>query len=324
MKDLLKRLVSFGVGFLFCWIFGDWVASWIKNWSAQYVASGFDTAIYWTTYIGFFIIYFGFYGIQKIPAYWNGVPLVLGQPVPWYKIPSGYFWQLPHPFMGSIGVFMGQRNLDIPFDQKVLSKDNIGIKIKAQVQARVSNPYKWASVEDPDKALETLVEQNIRIYTNTFKAVDMPGQKVVFSQNLERGVEIPTFDSEGNITGSERIEALSVAAEQWGYGGGIDKCIINDIQIPEEMVTANVEKEVELAQFISETTQQNLFFSLLGDGGGTKEEDIAKGREIWAKMSGEERAKILQAERGKRKVVTVDGNAGDFTKGGVAGAEVRR
>lgn len=334
-RNLVKQGLSFLVGFLFCWYPGDWTAIWIKNWSAQYVAPGFDTAIYWVAYVGF-ITYFGFYGLKKLKPFWNGVPILLGQPIPWYIIPDGRFWQLPEPIMSFINVFIGQKDLDIAI-KKALSQDNVEIDVDALVQAKVSDPYKWASVENPDKALKTLVERNIRVYTNTKHSTEMPGQKVKFSTNLEDGVDISVLDKEGNaimiedkktgniIEKTVKIESVPIAAEQWGYGSGIAKCIINDIRLPDEMVKANTEKEVEKAQVFSETTQQNLFLSLLGGGGGkTDEENVAKGRKIWETMSGEERAKIVQAERGKRKVITVDGNAGDFTKGGVAGAEVRR
>jgi len=271
-----------------------------------------------------------------LKPFWNGVPILLGQPIPWYVIPDGYFWQLPEPIMGFINVFIGQTDLDIAI-KKALSQDNVEIDVDALVQAKVSDPYTWASIENPDKALKTLVERNIRVYTNIKHSTEMPGQKVGFSTNLEKGVKIPVLDKKGNIimiedekTGTMiektvEIESVPVTAKQWGFGNGIAKCIINDIRLPDEMVKANVKKEVELAQVVSETTQQNLFLSLLGGGGGeTNEEDISKGRKVWGTMSGEERAKNIQAERGKRKVITVDGNAGDFTKGGVAGAEIRR
>ena len=328
MKSLLKRLSSFAVGFFFCWISGGWTAAWVKIWSTQYIASGFDTIIYWAVY-AVFVTYFGFYGLKSLKPYWNGVPILLGQPVPWYVIPDGYFWQFPEPIMGFINVFVGQKDLDIAV-KKALSRDNVEIDVDTLVQANVSDPYKWASVENPDKALKTLVERNIRVYTNTKQSVEMPGQKVEFSTNLENGVKIPVLDKDDNVimavnekTGileekTVTIEAVKDIADQWGYGGGIKKCIINDIRLPDEMVKANTEKEVEKAQVTSETTQQDLFLTLLGGG------DIVVGRKAFLEMTPEERAKNIQAERGKRRVITVDGNAGDFTKGGVAGAEIRR
>ncbi|MFH1402245.1 MAG: hypothetical protein ABIG87_01300 [Patescibacteria group bacterium] len=335
LPDIAKQISSLCVGFCFNWFVGSWVANLVKNWLAQYMATGFDTAVYWVVFVGF-CVYFGYYGIQKLKPFWNGVPTFLGRPLTWYIIPSGYFWQLPEPFMGFIAVFVKLKDLDIAI-KKALSKDNVDIEVDALVQAKVSDPYIWASVEDPDKALKTLVERNIRIYTNLVDSELMPGQKVEFSRHLEKGLRIPVLDKKGNKTpfldengneiieedGTTRIkkelvEAVPVASAQWGYGGGIAKCIINDIRIPAEMVKANIDKKVETAQVESETTQQNLFLSLLGGG------DIVEGKKAFLKMDPEERSKIIQAERAKRKVITVDGNAGDFTKGAVAGAEIGR
>jgi len=335
MPDIAKQLSSFAVGICFNWYCGNLIAKWVENWSLQYVADGFDSAIYWIVFASF-VIYFGYYGVKKLEPFWNGVPTFLGRPLSWYIIPSGYFWQLSEPFMGFIAVFVKLKDLDIAI-KKALSKDNVDIEVDALVQAKVSDPYIWASVEDPDKALKTLVERNIRIYTNLVDSELMPGQKVEFSRHLEKGLRIPVLDKKGNKipvldengqeiveedgtprVKRELVEAVPVASAQWGYGGGIAKCIINDIRLPNEMVKANIDKKVEVAQVESETTQQNLFLTLLG--GGNKE----KGKEAFLKMTPEERAKNIQAERKKRTVITVDGNAGDITKGLVSGATIMK
>ena len=334
VPDIIKQLSSILFGICFNWYCGNLIAEWVENWSIQYVATGFDIAIYWIVFISF-AIYFGYYGIKKLEPFWNGVPTFLGHPLSWYVIPSGYFWQLPEPFMGFIAVNVKLKDLDIEI-KKALSQDNVDVDIDALVQARVTDPYKWASVEKADEALRTLVKRNIRIYTNLIDSNQMPGQKVEFSRHLEIGIGIPVLDENGNKipildenkqeifekgkkrVEEEMIESVPTTAEAWGFGAGIEKCIINDIRLPEAIVKANVDKKVETAQVESETTQQNLYLALLGGG------EIEKGREAFLEMTPEERSKNIQAERNKRKVITVDGNAGDMTKGLVSGATIMK
>ncbi len=315
-SDITKQLSSFVVGFFFNWIIGGWTASLVKNWSAQYVAPGYDTVIYWIAF-AIFVIYFGYYGIGKLKEFWNGVPTILGRPISWYIIPSGLFWQLPWPWMGFMPVFIGQRDLDIKPD-KTLSRDNIEIGIDAQIQARVTEPYKHASVENPDEALKTLSKRNIRILVNTKGYRAMPGQKQQFSRNLEQGVpELPIFDDDGNPAGTEELKSVKEEAAMWGYKDGIDKCMINNITLPEELLKEIIKEEKEQIQTRYEQVQHDLFLVLLGAG------DINEGREAFLKMIPEERAKNIQAERDKRTVITIDGNAGDFTKGGVGAAAMK-
>ena len=118
--------------------------------------------------------------------------------------------------------------------------------------------------------------------------------------------------------GEEKLKSMEEEASIWGFKKGIKKCLINKITIPKTIASAKAKTEIEKANAVAENTQINLVWSQLGAG------NIEQGKKDWLKMPTEERSKILQAERNKRKVITVDGNAGDFTKGSVAGAETRR
>ncbi len=315
-KDLLKKISSYGVGILFCLSIGNLVAYFTETKVLQYVSPNFATTVNWITFITF-VIYFGYFGIRKIKEFWSAVPVVLGQPIPSYIISSGYFWQLPKPFMSYIPVYTGQRGLDVP-TVTALSLDQIEVSIDAQIQARVTEPYNWARTEDADKALLTLGERNLRILINTHPLKAIPGLKQQFSKDLEDGVtEFIEYDKNGDPTGKtittgEEVKAVKTEAGMWGFKDGIDKCLVNKITIPPEITKAKAQEQVEQAQAVSEKTQQNLLYDLLGAG------DMELGKKDWLALPSDERAKILQAERGKRTVVTVDGNAGDFTKGSVA------
>ena len=325
--ELGKKVVSLVAGIAFNFIGGSLFSSFIEGKALKLMESSFATIIYWSAF-AIFVLYFGWKGIRKIQEFWVGVPVIFGQPVSWFILPSGYFWQLPEPLMSFIPIYIGQRNLEVP-EVTALSKDQILIKMKSLVQARVTESYNWARTEDANGALRTLLERNLRILINSYPCFEIPGMKQHFSTKLEEGdPELPVFDKDGNpkkimmngIEVEETVELKSVKeeAKMWGFNGGIDKCMVNTISIPEKITSAKAEEQIEQAQSIAETVQQNLLYSLLGGG------DIERGKTDWLSMSPEERAKISQAERGKRDVVTVDGNAGDFTKGSVASAAMNR
>lgn len=323
-KDLGKRIVSFGLALTFNFIGGKLFSSLAETQALKLMGPGFANVIYWCTFL-VFVLYFGWGGIRKIQEFWVGVPVIFGQPVSWFILPSGYLWQLPEPLMSFIPVYIGQRNLEVP-QVTALSRDQILITMDSLVQARVTEPYNWARTEDANDALRTLVQTNLRILINNYSCEEIPGMKQKFSKDLENGApDLLIFDKNGNpkkkADGTdETVELKSVKEEarMWGFDGGIDKCMVNKISIPEEITTAKAREQIETAETKAETVQQNLFYALLGAG------DVELGKAAWLLMSPEERAKISQAERGKRDVITVDGNAGDFTKGQVASASMNR
>jgi len=318
LKELIKKLLSFLIGIVFCWCVGKYISNAVETQTLKFINPNFAEIVYWMSFF-MFIFYFGWCGIRKLQEFWCGVPTILGLPIPWYVIPSGYFWQLPEPFMSFIPVYMGQRDLDVP-EVTALSRDQKSVTMDAQIQARVTEPYEWANVEDANKALITLGERNLRVLINNYLLIEIPGLKQQFSKDLEEGVfDLPVYDENGQLTGrTEILKSVKEEASMWGFRDGIDKCLVNKISIPKEITDANANADKEKADSIAESIQQDLLYKILGAN------DVEEGKKAWLSMKPEERAKIAQAERGKRIVVTVDGNSGDFTKGQVAAAAMNK
>ncbi len=324
IKELGKKFISFGVGGVFNFFIGKVIANFIEKIVIPYIGISFSSMIWWVSFFTF-IFYFGWCGIRKIEEFWCGIPVILGQPIPNFILPSGYFWQLPEPIMSFLPVYQGRRDLDLP-TVKALSRDQIEVTMDAQIQARVTNPYEWIRAEEADKMLITLGERNLRILINSKKLGEIPGLKQEFSRKLEEGVPSlpvydengePALDEKGNIK-TEELKSVKEEAKLWGFNEGIDKCIVNKITIPEEITKAKADAEKEKADTEAENIQQNLVYSQLGAG------DIDRGKTDWLSMPPSERAMIMQAERKKRKVFTVDGNADGWTKGQVASAAMKQ
>ncbi|MCK5286135.1 MAG: hypothetical protein KAJ58_02840 [Candidatus Pacebacteria bacterium] len=322
-KEGLKQILSFVTMAVFATNIGHILGHEVKVWTiSKGVEEVYAQVNYWVALSGIWII--SFLWTRDIKPFHKGVPLILGRPIDWFTLPSGKFWILPKPFMDFEEVDVRQKDLDIDI-KEALSKDNVKIDVDVLVKAAVSNPFQWLKTEEADKALMTLVRRNIRVFVNQIDSEKMPGQKIEFSTNLEKGVTFPELDEDGNQKSDAEgeklvtvIESVSTVAADWGYGEGIAKCIINDIRLPEEMVKANIAKKVEEAQVETETTQQNLFLTQLGGG------NIERGRKDFLLMEAEERAKNIQAERGKRTVITVDGNLPSIAKGLIAGAVISK
>lgn len=279
------------------------------------------------------LMVFGWNGIREIQPVHVGVPMILGDLSDLFLLPGGYFWLPPKPFMDFVEVSLKEKTMN-PDIKGVLSSDNKTASIDAQIQFFISNPYAYLQVEKPSEALEGLVGRNVRWLANMVEVVKLPGVKGLFSELLEG----TTLDKIVNHTSTDTDRVVAEAlvlglikdpgedfskidvggiketAEEWGVT--IKKAMVTEVGIPQEITKANAEKDVEMAQARSETIQQELFWTLLGGG------NLEEGKEVWKKMDGPERAKIIQAERNKRTVITVDGNAGDFTKGAVAGAQI--
>ena len=256
------------------------------------------TISFWTI-IPALVTYFGYCGIKKIDVQHEGVPLIFGKRLTMfgYKISilEGWIWILPWPFMNIKIVDTREKPKPIPLTE-VLSNDNIPMKVDVHAQIKIVDPHAYLSAENPEDALVELSERTVRWKIQEKKAVDLPGAKEELSHTLQDEMD-------------------RVALNRWGMD--VVQIFVTDIRLPEDLERAMVKKQREEEEATYEFREFQHILKILGAG------DEEKGKEAWLKMTPEERAKIMQAERGKRTVVTVDGTAGDFTKGGVAGSVIK-
>lgn len=256
----------------------------------------FSYPVYWPLIAGIWA-YFGILGItKKIEIGWKAVPTFLGKRVRWYPIlPEGYNWFLPRPIGGIKEVDCRVKTRGDITSTEVLSKDNILVRFSVSIQTMILDPYLSLSVDDPDKAVDELTDRTLRWEANKKVATDLPSEKEALSNLIEN-------------------EADKIS-EKWGMD--VQQVMVKEVRLPKDMEEAFANKQTEIAQKDAETVEFNHVLTMLGSG------DLEEGKKAWNEMKPQERAKIMQAERGKRIVVTVDGNAGDFTKGSVAAEAMR-
>jgi len=171
-------------------------------------------------------------------------------------------------------------------------------------------------VDQPVKALTGLIDRNVRWLANLIPLEKLPGVKTLFSQLLEGKISVANLishdstDSEKLKLEENRLEELGIVsnAEEWGLK--IVKAMVTDIRIPESISEANAEKEVEKAQQISEGTEFDTFWTLLGAG------DVEEGKKAFKKMTPEKRTDAIQTEREKATRIIVDGTGDPIVKAG--------
>jgi len=275
------------------------------------------------------LMVFGWNGIREIKPVHVGVPMIMGDLSDLFLLPGGYFWLPPKPFMDFVEVSLKEKTMN-PDIKGVLSSDNKTASIDAQIQYFISNPYIYLQVDKPEESLEGLIGKNVRWLANMVEVVKLPGVKGLFSEllkgtTLDKIVGHDSTDtdkvvSEALVLGlikdpTEDFSQISVGgiketAQEWGLT--IKKAMVTEVVIPKEITDANADRDVEIAQRKSESVQNRTLLDLM------KEFKVD-----FPDLSDEKIADLIQVERKKAIRVIIDGNAGDFTKGSVANAQMR-
>ncbi|OGD69269.1 hypothetical protein A2996_01485 [Candidatus Campbellbacteria bacterium RIFCSPLOWO2_01_FULL_34_15] len=324
-KKPIKRLYTFLIGMAFNagLIFVATII--VTNFTGGFTIRGIIASVLAALAI---LMVFGWNGIREIQPVHVGVPMILGDLSDLFLLPGGYSWLPPEPIMDFVEVSLKEKTMK-PDIKGILSSDNKTASIDAQIQFFVSNPYIYSKVDEPDKALEGLVGRNVRWLANMVEVVKLPGVKGLFSDLLEGTTLDKIVGHDSTDTDRVVAEALALGlikdsaedfskihvggiketAEEWGLT--IKKAMVTEVGIPQEITKANAEKDVEMAQRKSESVQNRTLLDLM------KEFKVD-----FPDLSDEKIADLIQVERKKAIRVIIDGNAGDFTKGAVAGAQI--
>lgn len=253
------------------------------------------------------ILYIGYFGMRNLNFLENGVPLIIGQRIRGYTIPPGRSWWFPHPFGGIFKVYVGQKTLNKTNSNgtaisKVLSKDNYEVGVSALIQWTVCNPYLYSELENPESAFQGLIERNVRWYVGNNNGEEIPPKKKEIADMIQGKIaEISTADN-GREPTQEEIPEI---AKSWGIK--IDHVMVDDVNLPPDIVKAWEQKRIEASQQEYEQTEMDTVLKLM---------ENYKTKFPNSKMSDKDILNIIQAERNKAKRIIIEGDAGDFTKGG--------
>jgi regulator of protease activity HflC (stomatin/prohibitin superfamily) len=152
-----------------------------------------------------------------------GILVVLGERLRKYLLTEGVYW-IP-PFSSVLDFDSRERQLILPYSE-VLSSDNIPIRFKGQLQIRITEPYQYSDVIEPEK---TLLEQTLdacRVQMSSHTALE-----VALNENLSDSI----------------MERIVNRAKGWGIS--VMSSAISELRLPED-----VEKYAQVIRLIR---QQN-------------------------------------------------------------------
>lgn len=242
------------------------------------------------------IAYFGYLGItEPVKIGHKGVATLFGARIP-IVINEGRNWLLPRPIMNFVEVDCREKPLNFAVSE-ALSSEDIPMKVNVSAQIKVVDPYKSLSVEKIEDSLKEVGARSIRWETKKLPALELTKGMEELSERLKKEID-------------------DTSEKNWGIDA--KQVFVTDIRLPKDLEDAMTQKKTEEAQKDSERTEFNHILTMLGG------DDLEEGKKAWKEMKPKDRATIMQAERGKRTVITVDGGAGDFTKGSVAAAALNK
>lgn len=307
MKDMTKSIGSIVLGWLSSAFLG---LIFFKIFQNQILSAGWGENVALVAGIpGFLgvILYVGYFGMRNLHFLENGVPLIIGQRVKGYKVPPGRSWWFPHPFGGIFEVYVGQKTLDKTNSNgtaisKVLSKDNYEVGVSTLIQWTVCNPYLYSELENPESAFQGLIERNVRWYIGNNNGEEIPPKKKEIADMIQGKIaEISTADN-GREPTQEEVPEI---AKSWGIK--IDHVMVDDVNLPSDIVKAWEQKRIEASQQEYEQTEMDTVQKLMGNYRAEFPD---------SKLSDEDLLNTIQAERGKIKRIVIDGKASDLVKAG--------
>jgi regulator of protease activity HflC (stomatin/prohibitin superfamily) len=267
-------------------------------------------------------------GLINNGALEKSVPELLGSFTPW-EAPPGISWWFPPPF--------GSKGSTVPIDQKtldrtsgsgkmilkVLTKDDVPVSVGLVVQFAAGeepgDALSYVSIDNPEAAFEAMIEGNARVFVRYFSAAQVPDEKhelAKFLMNEKGTIRIPI---EGNLASGDKHDdnkwvdkptddGSDSVTQAKKMGFTIRAVSVAEINLPESITQAKELEEKEKAEERAEVVQITAV---------ARQMEVL--RRAFPNLTDTQILRAVQSERGKIKQVVVEGDAGDFTKGAVAG-----
>ncbi|MDP2837843.1 MAG: SPFH domain-containing protein [Candidatus Moranbacteria bacterium] len=240
------------------------------------------------------LTYFGRLGFRQIPVGFQAIQLVFGARTK--KIYSeGWIWNWPSP-LGDIGlVDTRQKPFEIPLTE-VLTKDNVPVSINVALQIRVTDLDIYLSAEKPEDSLKNATESDIRLLAAKLSSTTIAQGKELISDAITSGK-----GAVGTVLEGTMLHELNDDEKIWGIK--VIQVKVTHVRLPEAIEKARANVQVEAAQKVAETMETKtlaILISILTEKGIDAKDALA----------------AIQAERGKRTIVSIEGTASDLVKAG--------
>jgi len=244
-------------------------------------------------------------GYQENGPQERSIGTFLGQLTPWI-IPTGKSWWFPHPIGGATKKENIQlRELNRRGEERltaVHTKDLSTVEVSFYLLFIIEDLNLWVKTEAPQVALDALATRAVRWFAQHYPA-DTDDSIVHQKENFSRYLmgETVKCEIDGGLCKELRSDLVDEAKR---IGVHIERAYIDDINLAEAIVKA---REAEIAETAQSSQEEKNTRTV------AKCAKILKG-EI-SGLSDAEALQAVQAEKGTRKVIDVNGKAGDFTKG---------
>lgn len=261
------------------------------------------------------IWYFGWEGLAKVPVGHRGLALLIGKRRTAPVLDEGWAWYWPKP----IGEVQTVNCLRRPIDQtkiQVLSQDKIPVTVDVSSEVRTINPFLFVGVEggDADKLYRDRVDQITRLIASKIAAEDLVESKIALTEVLENGTQRGTrieglegkIKNPADLAELERFELvgmLDYAPNNWGVEPL--QIRVTDIRLPPEIEKAKANVNVEEAQRKAEGIEMETLSELVGTL-----------KKAHPDLSSQEALAAVQAERGKRTIINIEGAANPLVQAG--------
>lgn len=252
------------------------------------------TILWWIAlFVG--LIYFGWEGFRQVPVGHQAVQLVFGtRTAKLYK--EGWIWNWPKPIGDLVIVDVRNKPLDMPLTE-VLTADNVLVGMDTTLQMKISNLSTYLNAKEAETSLKNGAGRDLRAIVKKLQSATIVQEKERIVQTVTGTPGTVGTDLEG-LT----LKALSDAPEQLGIT--VLEVQIGHIRLPKEIEDARANVQVEKAQKEAEAIETDTLAELV-------QRLIDKG------VKPQDALVAVQAERGKRTVINIEGSASDAVKEGM-------
>ncbi len=259
--------------------------------------------------------YFGWEGLAKVPVGHRGLALLIGKRQTNPVLDEGWIWYWPAPIGAVEAVDCRRRKIEQEVTE-VLSQDKKPVKINTASEVRTVNPLLFVGVESgsADDLYRDRVDQITRLIAAKIEAEDLTESKIALTHVLEngtrKGAAIKGLEEKikrpEDLKELERLELkgmLDYALRNWGIE--VLEIRVTDVRLPKEIEAAKVQISVEQAQKQAEAIEIENLNAL-----------VRSVRKAHPKLSTQEAVAAVQAERGKRTVINIEGTANPLVQAG--------
>ncbi len=250
----------------------------------------------------------------------NSIALVLGKPIK-LALPEGLIWWPPswlgfgrRPLVTATTQQINIKVGDVATSKGVVyAKDRTPVEFDFELVGKVFDLWQWdiEYEKDPTGILMTVLDRTARWFANHFPATELVGMQSIMSQAIVGEIEKITINGEEQPLPDFGQKRIMADITKTGFDPA--RLYVQKVNVSDRVTRGWEMSAVEEGERDGERIQNKTVIELMQEM-----------KEAFPKLSDQEILSAVQAERGKRDIVEVPGNAGDFAKGAAVRTSSKR